>query len=282
MSFDRLYPDDSINSVTEGFPPFLQNAVFRWIKFHVQNHTPESAVSNYLHTTIDDMFNAKISSVLRRNLGDTLEEHLRSISIDPRLTAEYINYLLQAYPDARSAQELRGILNEANSEYTVHFRTSTQASNSQGLPDPEWHTVSASLQFRVSEEAEAQIAKLKDYERMQQAWNDLYDTSQRNLPSVVQKSMDELAGAIRDRLYPDDKKTNLSDYVSRIERDIDTLDLPKKDKIDWPVLVKSVAGFVNSRSMHNTGTDSDPDYADAHTVLHLCIASIIILRNREQ
>lgn len=282
MSFSRLYPDDNANEITKGFPPFLQDSVFRWISAHVQGHTPQPSVYNTMYTAISDSFNAKISAAFRRSFGDDLESHLASISGNNELIADYINYLLQTYPDHASAGELEDILSGANSEYTVHFESTPVQQNNQGLPDPNWHRVSMSLQFRVPKEANLQLSELQDNKRIQQAWDDLYDASGQNLPSVVQKSLDELAGAIRDRLYPNDEKTNLSDYAKRIENNIDSLDLPKKDRLDWPSLVKSMASFVNTRSIHNSGTDTDPDYIDAHTVLHMSIALIVILRNEKE
>lgn len=283
MSFKRLYPTSGDNEITKGFPPFLKDAVSKWIYSHVERFTPEpSYYATTGHTPISDSFNAKISAAFRRNFGDNLESHITSISGNNELIADYINYLLQTYPDHASAQGLEDILSGANSEYTVHFESTSVTQNNQGLPDPNLHRGSISLQFRVPEEANLQLSELENNKRIQQAWNDLYDASAQNLPSVAQKSLDELAGAIRDRLYPNDKKTNLSDYAKRIELNIDSLDLPRKDKVDWPALIKSMANFVNTRSIHNSGTDTDPDYKDAHTVLHLCIALIVILRDKKE
>ncbi len=280
MSFNRLYPDNNANEITKGFPPFLQDSVFRWISAHVQGHTPQPSVYNTMYTTISDSFNAKISAAFRRSFGDNLEAHTASISGNNELIADYINYLLQTYPDDASARELEDILSGANSEYTVHSESKPVRQNNQGLPDPNWHSVSISLQFRVPEEADLQLSQLEDNKRIQQAWNDLYDVSRQNLPSVVQKSLDQLAGAIRDRLYPDDKTTNLGKYAKQISDNIDKLDLPKKDILDWPSLITSLTSFVNKRSVHNSGTDNDPDYEDAHTVLHLSIALITILKDK--
>lgn len=282
MSFNRLYPDDNANEIIKGFPPFLQDAIFRWIKAHVQNHTPQPSVYNMMYTPISDSFNAKISAAFRRSFGDNLEAHIASISGNNELIADYINYLLQTYPEHASASELEDILSGANSEYTVHFESTPVQQKNQGLPDPNWLSVSISLQFGAPVGANLQLSELEDNKRIQKAWSDLYDASGQNLPSVVQKSLDELAGTIRDRLYPNDEKTNLSDYAKRVENNIDSLDLPKKNRLNWPSLVESMASFVNTRSIHNSGTDTDPDYIDAHTVLHMSIALIVILRNKKE
>lgn len=179
---------------------------------------------------------------------------------------------------AADPEVVEEILSGANSEYKVHIQAEPIQSSSD-LPTPYgWRSVRANLQFRVPEEADNQIDLLEDNKRMQQAWKDFYDVSSQNLPSVVQKSLDSLAGVIRDRFYPEEGKTNLSDYAKRIEQNIDTLDLPSKDRVDWPALMKSMAGYVDKRGVHNSGTDSDPEFEDAHTVLHICIALIVILK----
>lgn len=281
MSFNRLYSIDE-GDVTKGFPQFLKDAVFRWIHSHVVSNTQRPSVNNTRYTVLSDSFNARISAAFRRSFGDNLEEHLESITESDELIADYINYLLQKYPNIESAKELEDILSGANSEYTVYIQDSLRPSSSGGVqqPMPHWQPgMEISLQFRVPGEARKQLDIVSDRDRLHQAWKDLYDTSHQNYSSTVQKSLDEIAGAIRDRLYPEDTRTNLSDYATRIEQNIDTLDLPAKDRIDWVAIIKSLACFVDRRSVHNSGTDTDPEKEDAVATLHLCIALITILRS---
>lgn len=227
---------------------------------------------------LDEVYNAKISATFRINLGNSLEDHLRFITSKQQMTADYVNYLLQVYPDFTSANELEEILVAANSEYRASIARSEELDYSCDIGPV--HRLAMSLQFRVPEEAVKQV-ELIDNPRMTKAWIDLYDASHQDFGSVVQKSLDGLAGAIKARCYPNDTKTNLADYAQRIRTNVDNLDLPNKDKLAWPELIGSLAKFIDRRSVHNSGTDQDPTYLEAQSVLHLCIALIIILNEKQ-
>lgn len=274
-----LYPKNFYKEPKKGFPDQLKRHVFSWLESYISAVPLLERLG--MNPQLNRQFVREVSFKFDRDFSYDLREHFEPLTNDDELLADYINYLLQTYPRSDFANELEVLLSQANSEYKVHIRTLPIRSNRSNLPEPhDWRDVKASLQFRVPEEANLQLSQLEDNKRIQQAWNDLYDVSRQNLPSVVQKSLDQLAGAIRDRLYPDDKTTNLGKYAKQISDNIDRLDLPKKDILDWPSLITSLASFVNKRSVHNSGTDNDPDYEDAHTVLHLSIALITILKNK--
>jgi len=203
-----------------------------------------------------------------------LEDHLRFISGKQQMVADYVNYLLQMYQDLTSANVLEAILAAANSEYRVSIVRSEELEYYGDLPP--LHPLEISLQFRVPRVAIEQV-ELIDHSRIKKAWADLYNASHPDFNSVVQKSLDELAGAVKARCYPNDKKTNLADYAKRIRENIHNLDLPNKDSFAWPEFIESMAKFVDRRGVHNSGTDRDASYLEAHSVLHLCIALIIIL-----
>ncbi len=278
MTFRKLYPSYRDHEVTKGFPPFLEISVFQWMKSHVIKHTPRPQVLNRNHTVLSSEYNSKIMSSFGVTFGVHLEDHFNTIQGNKELFADYVNYLLQTYPDEESARWLEEILSGANSEYRVVFEESYQKGDGVHQPTP-FDVKAMYLGFRVPEEAASQLDILSDRERMVKAWRDMYDVSSQDYASVVQKSLDELAGAIRDRLYPKDIKTNLSDYAKRIEQNITSLDLPEKDRVNWPAMMRSMANYVDARDVHNSGTDTSPTLQNAHTVLHLCIALIIILRD---
>lgn len=277
-NFNRLFPKDK--PVIAGFPSFLQVQVFRWIKQHIVNHTPRPQVHNYSYTVLKDSFNAQISSEFQQDLGKNLEEHFASISGDREMIAEYVNYLLQSYTDEQSAVLLETILKAANSEFSVNIRRIDL--DPPPLTEPTSHIppkykILTNLEFRAVETAKKQL-DAADNERLKDAWDDFYNISNQNLNGVTQKSLDAVAGAIRDRLYKNDQKTNLSDYARRIERDISILDLPNKEKIDWVSIIRSLANHVDARGVHNSGTDADATEDQAHTVLHTSIAVIAMLK----
>lgn len=278
-NFKRLFPKDK--PVIIGFPPFLQQQVFRWIKSHVASHTPRPQVHNYLYTALKDSFNAQINAEFQTDLGSTLEEHFESISGNREMIAEYINYLLQHYTDEQSAASLERILAAANSEFSVNIRKIDLDRPHLSEPDPfipPQYKIATSLEFRAEEETRKQL-DITNSERLKDAWSDFYSVSNQNLNGVTQKSLDVVAGAIRDRLYSADQKTNLSDYARRIERDIERLDLPNKEKVDWVSIIKSLANHVDARGVHNSGTDTDATEDQAYTVLHLSIAVVVMLKD---
>lgn len=274
----KLFQKDKHN--ISGFPDFLQRQVFSWIKRCVLECTPRPYVSNTRYTVIDDRFNELICAEFQEHLGDTLEEHLRSIAGNREKTAEYINYLLQKYSNEDLALQLEDILRCARSEFKVVIQRTPSENIAYSAPTQDIissYSVSIFLEFRTDRIFSDQMQILRN-ERIKDAWSDFYSLRS-DYNGTVQKSLDAVAGAIRDSLYPKDSTTNLSDYSNRIEKGIDTLALPNKDKINWVSIVKSLAEHVNTRGVHNSGSDSDATRSQAHTVLHLSIAVIAMLED---
>lgn len=275
MKFKKFKPfsetylfDDA--TLTEEFPPYLSEPVGNWMKGCMNYHSliedrPDEIFSSASHLTLG--FRQSLQLDLRRTFPQKTNEFIYEVTGNMDLCRNVLAYILQKYCYDQQGSILETILRRGSSAYTVIRLKEEIGEYEKGFLDLGWYVPEI-----VKEEARELISSEK---LLRNAWHDCYKLNPE--PSAcVSKCIDFLEGFLRDKYWPNEKRTpSIWEIIKRFNKDPDLLKLLqfKGDSFleDKTKILSLLVGTSKIRSEHTTGEGRDATPEEAIFVLHTTI-----------
>ncbi|MDN3240980.1 hypothetical protein [Glycomyces tritici] len=244
-----VVPTGREEALTEEFPSYLREAIFRWF----QSVLGAESGYVYSHKFVDFQNTARtdIGFLADTHLSwrNTVLPHLRKLG-----TAEFTNltgYLASiSHFNTYSAHPLEGILNDGGSAWTVIRWNDNRARLTKRVPDGVLNVVQGALDA-------TDAASLK----LQEAWLDAYGTNPR-ASVAYSHAVVAVETAALSVIQPKAAEPTLADLFSILEAETPKWKLLLRDSTKAPG-AKSLAVMLRTLWRGHESRHGRPDYADA-------------------
>lgn len=279
--FDEGYKvDESV--LTEEIPDFLDQSLRLWIQSVFSSHGI-TRTDQKLGLVLDQrMFLYPLQETFRRKFPPGLVLFMHQLFLDIKLLRNVISYILQTLATFDEGRELERIFQRSGSAYTVEFIKGEEA---RGIltakGEPIFSTVGMRLAYRVPTIVEIQAKKILNTQvLLSEAWSSHYGINPDDEKTVT-RCTDALAGLLRDKYFPDDKKPQLGKFLKQMIEQPEKYPLPAEKLYDKKKFLELMQEFSAIRGNHKTGTGRAPTYEEAGFVLHYAIMLFQILESKK-
>jgi len=275
--FDDLYSFDK-DVLTEDFPDYLLPSVNAWIHSVLSAHSMFYGQMN--NGMVLNGFLHPLNRVLRTTLAQSSAPFFSEIASTKSLLRNVLSYILQTVATTYEAHELEKILKEGSSAYQVEFiyDTKSPASGIMSIKGAPILKISGSkLTYRVSSIVKKQAQNISGtHTLLAEAWDAYYGISPDDEKTVT-RCTDALAGTLRDKYFPNEKRSQLGTILQKIKQDPKKFRLPASTIYNAEVMLDIMKDFSKIRGNHKTGTGRAPTHEEAGFVLHFSIMFIHLL-----
>lgn len=269
--FDDQYSFDK-DVLTEDFPDYLMPSVKAWIFDTLSAHG--MFYGRVGAGQVLDKFLLPLNRALRTTIESNDTLFINEVTSTKSLLRNVLSYMLQTVSDVAQARELEKILTEGSSAYQVEFIRDT-ANPITALRtvngEPVFKITDTKLVYRVSSIVKKQAQDIAStHILLADAWDAYYGVSPDDEKTVT-RCTDALAGALRDKFFPGEKRTQLGTILHKIKQDPAKFQLPASSIYSQTALLDLMKDFSKIRGNHKSGTGREPTHEEAGFVLHFSI-----------
>lgn len=272
--FDEKYKYDK-SILTKDFPDYLAPSVNAWC-YEVLDE--RKLLTRYVNKTlIKSDFIFEISRQFRLKFDTNYITFITQVTADSVTFRNYLTFLLQNYASVPKAEKLESILEQSSSAYAVEIGDEEDF-ESEAVHGIKFKTRKKKLVYRVPPVVKAQAYEvLEANELMQEAWDEHYKIKPDDEKTVTRVT-DALAGLLRDRYFPELKRTQFGTLLGNLQKDPPSYPLPANSLYDTKKFLSIMSDFSKIRGNHKTGTGRAPTHEEAGFVLHFGIMLFQLLK----
>lgn len=275
--FDEEYKFDK-SILTESFPPYLLPSVRKWIFGVLKSHgMAQGAIERGYFF---DNFLFPLNRQLRKSLPPNESDFFNNIFSSKKVSRNVLSYILQRIAYENEGRELEQILSEASSAYSVEFTESNAPIIQVAGGKSKLSQKKMKLVYRVAPVVKKQAAEiLNNNDLIAEAWESHYGMKPDDEKTVT-RCTDALAGLLRDKYFPTEKRPQLGTLLQKMRAKPTTYPLPADSLYDNDKFLEIMKDFSKIRGNHKTGTGRAPTHEEAGFVLHYTIMLFQLLRNK--
>lgn len=256
--------DDSV--LIKNFPAFFKKSLESWIINTLDyarkiEKTRVHTINPYKDVLKND-FIEELELCFREVLPKQLYSFISFIFVNQNRTCEILNYILQSFATKTQALELKEILTNGGSAYTVEIITNDLKTET-------------SLIYRVPEIIKEQSEKaLNENQLLQEAWTLCYGINP-DYEKVVNKCQDFLEHFIKKTYFPNENKPQFGRLIGNLRSSSTKktqLNFKGENVIDNKEDILSlINNFAKYRGIHTAGNGKIPTKEEAEYILHTTI-----------
>lgn len=276
--FDGEYEIDK-SILSEEVAPFLQKSIRLWLNTLFANHSILRKNANGMIVLDGKSFLFPLQETFRKEYPDEPAYFVNLMFSNTKLFRNMLSYILQNHADINEARELEEMLMRSSSAYAVEF---IKGEELRGLKradgSPLFKTVGCKLVYRVPPIVKVQAEEAFSSEALlAEAWEAYYGM-QPDDEKVVTRATDALAGSLRDKYFPDEKRPVFGTLLQKIKQDPTAYPLPGSSIYEQQKFAETMDQFSKIRGNHQKGTGRKPTHEEAGFVLHFSIMLYQVLR----
>lgn len=255
--FDNTYRFDP-DIFIEDFPDYLMERVKRWILSTMRS----SDITN--GNALSRPFKDELELRLRVVLPVQVPSFVNFMTVDTAATCNMLTLLLQNYAQGEEAENLKTLLREASSAYTVEPMSDIDPEDIRG-----GHILVNRIPAAVREQAGL---VLSSSDVMLRAWNACYKVEP-DYVEAVSVANDFIEGLLRDKFWSGRSTTySIAQAISQFERDETILHFKGDSFVtDKTKVIGLLEGIARIRGEHTTGAGRSPTPDEADYVVQTCI-----------
>lgn len=272
MNFEPFDSEFEFNKevLSEDFKDYQLISIKSWLRETLKS-TKKLSSNNV--SLSNELFVLPLNEIFRQTFSPNFELFWDSIVVNSKLFRNILSYVLQTSATEYQANKLERILGRTGSAYAVSTSKKSQKI-AQGISV---NKNVSKLLYRVSKVTSEQAAPILNTNALiQEAWDAFYGLKP-NYEKVTTRCTDALAGILRDKFYPDDKKPQLGKLLGQLISSPEKFSIPGETIFDKEQFLRLMDNFTSIRGDHQTGTGRKPTKDEAKFVLHYTISAAHLL-----
>jgi len=270
--FDDEYRFDK-GVLTEAFPDYMYPSIQDWI-ISLLDRASLLSWSQGIQYVDRSKLVLPLNENMRKTFRNDLASFLSDISENANVLRNVISYLLQNVANKKEGENLEIILARTSSAYAVDFRDEEATTSSGAIS---WVSTKIKLVYRVTPIVKRQAENtLAQSELLAEAWDSYYGLKPDD-EKVITRCTDAIAGLLRDRFFPGEKRTQLGTLLQKVISEPEKYPVVGETLFDKKEFLATMKGFSAVRGNHKTGTGRAPTHAEAGFVLHFSIMLFQVL-----
>lgn len=262
--FDEKFEFDK-SVLTEGFPDYMIASVKAWL---IKTLRDQGALSGtYLS---EDKFILPLNQAMRQTFSIPWHDFWNEMKKDIPTFRNILSYVLQNVARKPQGVALEKILSQTSSAYAVEIDTV--------LVNQQISQTNMKLVYRVPLIVKKQAENIfNDHALLAEAWESHYGVKPDDEKTVT-RATDALAGLIRNRYFPDEKRPQLGTLLGKMRQKPEEYILPAQSLFDTDKFLELMKDFSKIRGNHQSGTGRKPTHEEAGFVLHFSIMLFQLLK----